>query len=350
MSITREKKSGTYTVQIAFIDSAGKRHTKKKRGFKFLRDAKRYESCEYNTLNKNVYTFREIALMYYDSSDIVKQTRLHREHHINKFMKSFSDVDISMITKPMLQEWRTYMRDLDLSTVSKNDIISTCKSVFKYAYDNYGIPNPAVVLKSFRKKPNEIQEMKVWDIKEFESFLACVDHPTYHAFFKLLFWSGMRRGEALALYKTDLHDDMTISIYKSVRQWSDGIGGTKNTSSVRRISIDIDTYNELKRLCNMTEGIFLFGGDRTLPLEPLRRAFHKAIKMSGVKNIRIHDLRHSHASILLNNPDISIPAVSRRLGHSSTSTTMNTYTHVIENANNQLNNYIGTLAKRTNGD
>lgn len=344
MAIHQEKNK-TYTVQVPYRDQNGKLHKKQKRGFVTKREAKKWEFETQQGINKNIYTFNQMANLYYDSIDVTKQTRLHREHYIKDYMSWFNDLDINKITKPMLHDWRSYIRDLSLSTATKNNIIICAKSVFKYAYETYGISNPSSVIKTLRKKPSEIKEMKVWTIDEFNTFISKVKNPVFHAFFRLLFWTGMRRGEALALFKSDVHNDKTITITKSVRQWTDGIGGTKNTSSVRRITVDEDTYQELLKIMD-SDGDFLFGGTRTLPLETLRRYWNNAIIESGVKHIRIHDLRHSHASILLNNPNVSIPAVSKRLGHSSVATTMNIYTHVIEKANDKLNAYISDIAKK----
>ena len=70
--------------------------------------------------------------------------------------------------------------------------------------------------------------------------------------------------------------------------------------------------------------------------------FKKAIKASGVKNIRLHDLRHSHATILINN-GINIVAVSKRLGHADIETTLKTYTHLLSDTNKELIDKINAI-------
>ena len=78
--------------------------------------------------------------------------------------------------------------------------------------------------------------------------------------------------------------------------------------------------------------------------QTVNQLFDRKIALAGVKHIRLHDLRHSHASVLLNDPTISVAAVSARLGHSNVATTMKVYTHVIDKATNELNSKIASLA------
>ena len=82
-------------------------------------------------------------------------------------------------------------------------------------------------------------------------------------------------------------------------------------------------------------GYFLFGGDTSLPITSIDREFKQGIKLSGVKPIRLHDLRHSHATNLINN-GANIVAVSKRLGHSSPNITLAIYTHLLKKSEDEL--------------
>ena len=187
--------------------------------------------------------------------------------------------------------------------------------------------------------------MQVWTIDEFNQFISVVDNPVYHALFRLLFWTGMRRGEALALTRDDLLPNNQISINKSFRRRIDGIGPTKNAASVRTITVDELTYRELEAVCAHAEGPYIFGGKQPISTQTVNQLFDRKVALAGVKRIRLHDLRHSHASILLNDPTISVAAVSARLGHSNVATTMKVYTHVIDKATKSLNDKIASMSK-----
>ena len=87
----------------------------------------------------------------------------------------------------------------------------------------------------------------------------------------------------------------------------------------------------------------MFGGKTGLSVTTIDRYFKDAIKKSGVKPIRLHDLRHSHATILINN-GVNIVAVSKRLGHASVEQTLKTYTHLLKDTNEGMMNKINKLA------
>ena len=80
---------------------------------------------------------------------------------------------------------------------------------------------------------------------------------------------------------------------------------------------------------------FVFGGDSAIGITTIDREFRKAIKESGVSPIRLHDMRHSHASYLLNN-GANILAVSKRLGHATVTQTLETYAHLMQDTEEKM--------------
>ena len=198
----------------------------------------------------------------------------------------------------MLLEWKTKLSSLPLSTSTKNLTIQYIKSTFKFAHEYYDTKNISIVLTPIKNKENK-QEMQVLSLEEFNLFIAKVEHPIFKAFYETLYFTGMRRGEAIALLKNDLQDE-TISINKSVRRITEGVKTTKTQSSIRKVKINKTLANTLKNL-QKNAGVYLFGDNEPLRPTTIRRQFDKAIKLSGVKKIRLHDLRHSHATLLINN-------------------------------------------------
>jgi len=177
--------------------------------------------------------------------------------------------------------------------------------------------------------------MKVWNVDEFDQFLVHVERPVYRIFFEFLFWTGCRRGEALALQVDDVTDDGMVTIDKSIKHYQNGFLPTKNNASIRRIQLDEKTLQDVLWLKAQHLGPFLFGGPTSLGITQVDREFRKAVQLSGVPRIRIHDLRHSHATLLINH-GVNIVAVSKRLGHSNVETTLRTYTHLLERTDQEM--------------
>ena len=334
--------NGAYFVQIKVKDPlTGKWHVKKKRGFKLKREAQAYEREMPRTVGATSDTFKTVSLIWEkDLESSADQVDKHRRH----FEKRFADLynkPIRQITAAQLTTWRTQLSDTNYSTRTKNETITYVKSVFRFASSLYGFPDPAARLKPLRKSDEEVmKEMEVWTVPEFNKFIQCVESPLYRTFFSTLYWTGMRRGEAIALQVSD-YSDGWINIHASQRYAKTGLKPTK-TRTRRRIKADSKLKSELDALPFKTG--YLFGGDAPLSPTTIQRHFDEAVKASGVKKIRIHDLRHSHASVLIN-AGVNIVAVSKRLGHASIEQTLKTYTHLFEESDEKMMETIDKFRK-----
>ena len=83
----------------------------------------------------------------------------------------------------------------------------------------------------------------------------------------------------------------------------------------------------------------MFGRDKPVSRTQITRVKDKAVDLSGVKPITIHQFRHSHASILING-GMNIVAVSRRLGHSDVEMTLKVYTHLFKNKDTEITDFL----------
>ena len=150
------------------------------------------------------------------------------------------------------------------------------------------------------KKRTAKTEMLFWQREEFEKFIAVVDDPMYHAFFTMLFYTGRRKGEILALTPADVKSDKII-FNKSLTQKTLNNAPYKITSTksdkVYSTPICDTLAKELKQY--VPNEPFYFGGVSPVPAETLRRKFDMYIKKAEVKRIRIHDLRHSFVSMII---------------------------------------------------
>jgi integrase len=191
--------------------------------------------------------------------------------------------------------------------------------------------------------------MNIWTIDEFTRFIDKVKSRKHKLFFSVLYFTGLRLGEALALKWADLNDE-SISVNKSItRKTNKGsfeIKEPKTTSSIRNVKVNKSLYLSLinfktdEMKCeSFKEDWFIFNREKPLSQSHLDRVKDRAIAEADLKRIRIHDLRHSHASNLISE-SISIVAASRRLGHSNIDMTLRVYTHLLEKNDEQLINFI----------
>lgn len=346
-----DKKRKTYFVKWNYKDPyTGKWKANFKRGFKLKREAAEFETEIKIKKKENTEDLVSSSIKFSDMAklweDTIQSSPTSRRHHREHFTKRFSNLyekPIKSITKPQLIKWRNELGKTEYATKTKNTCIGYVRSVFKFASEIYGIPNVAVVLKNFKETSDEIMsEMQVWTVEEFNRFIACVDNPLYKKFFMTLFWTGCRRGEAIALQCSDLSKtDHTIYIHASQRNTTTGLQPTK-TGTNRYVKLDDILYEELLELKQEFKKGYLFGGDNAMTPTNIDRYFSKGIKKSGVKKIRLHDLRHSHATILINS-GVNIVAVSKRLGHTDINQTLKTYTHLLKDTDEKMMDLICKL-------
>ena len=196
-----------------------------------------------------------------------------------------------------------------------------------------------------KKLPIEKRKMQFWTVKEFKHFLSLFKNDEYNLelLFTVLFFTGLRLGEALALTWKDIEfSTSTIHVSKSmyVNKGEEYISSTKTKSGTRRIIINkklIETLEgwkkeqteRLREFPTDTEKLQIFqDSPNTLTKNSIEKQYKKILaRDSSLKKIRIHYFRHSHVSLLINQgKDYLI--VKERLGHASITTTIDTYSHL----------------------
>lgn len=255
----------------------------------------------------------------------------------NRILPYFTGKRVASIKALDVQGWLDSLSDCSFSY--KQTLRSQMSTLLLFAYRYYDIPSVMPKVLPLRNTEPK-KEMECWSEDEFSKFLACVpeQHAAHRMYFLTLYILGCRKGEALALTWNDIDlEQGLVTINKSVtRKTKDAaykITAPKNQSSNRKVSIPDSLCAEfaLYRLSlgeRATDESFVFGVDRPLADSTTDRIFAAACTEAGVKKIRIHDLRHSCASLLISH-GTSIVAVSKRLGHSKVEQTLNTYSHLM---------------------
>lgn len=351
MSIHKDKDRKTWYVKY---------HNKTKRGFISKKEAEEYEAKlktgiqEPESVKGEKHLFKDVA------EDFLKTKK--GEVQYSTFRKSKEIVEIHVV--PLVKDkaiedfdeldcrnFKDEIAKRELATSYKNNILNHFKAIFKHAQRYYGLrTEPAKFITPFKKNFKEKLETKkkeqnVWSYDEFRRFISCVDDEEYRMLYIVLFLTGMRLGEALALTYEDLTDHK-LSITKSMTKLSEKgvfeVKDTKNISSIRDISLNDSLYSSLleyKKAREGTEGFrdswFLFGGEKPLSRTSITRYKDLGVEKSGVKRITIHQFRHSHATNLIND-GVNVVAVSRRLGHSDVSMTLRVYTHLFQKIDEEL--------------
>lgn len=331
-----EKRPAGWSVRFRVIDTAGTERHMRLSGYATKREAREaYEKymASHETPQGRSGSLRSVqeladAYLLYLRPLVKESTFYETSGRISRhILPTFGTEAPEKVSALELSQWQN-----DLIQRFSRPYLVSLRAAFTAMW-NYGMafhelrnnPWPAVRLPKDKSVP---KEMQVWTPEEFETFLSAVDAPLWRLFFRTLFLTGLRKGEALALSPSDVRGS-ALSVTKNITRKT-GTGAyavttPKTRGSVRKITIPADLAEEL----HVQRGPFIFGGEAPFSDRTVERYFKDWIEAAGVHPIRIHDLRHSHASFLISS-GCSIVAVSKRLGHSSVKQTLDTYSHVMQ--------------------
>ena len=342
MKAEKDKKTGKWLIQYRYTDWQGKRRKSTKRGFATKREAEEWLRNFLITQKADFdMKFEDFWKMY--CADM--ETRL-REHTMRtkkyivelKILPYFGNKWVNDITAADIRKWQNELIKMGYSPTYLKTINNQLSAIFNYAVRYYDLKsNPCAKAGSMGK--SKAEEMDFWTGEEFRKFIDSVMNKrlSYMAFMTL-YWTGMRMGELLALNPKDVDlEKRTIAITKSYQRLGkkDVITPPKTSKSKRVITIPeflaVDIKDYMDSLYDLQED------DRLFPITKyyLEHEMQRGIKESGVKRIRVHDLRHSHASMLIE-LGFSPLEIAKRLGHEKVETTLNTYAHLYPNKQTKL--------------
>lgn len=218
----------------------------------------------------------------------------------------FEKTKITDLTKEALYRWQDNLwktKNPRTGNFYTYKYLTKVRSFFRtflaWCESRYGTPNRFAEVEKPKRRTTKTK-MQIWRREDFERFIAVVDNPVYHAIFTLLFYTGRRKGEIIALTASDIKSE-SINFDKSLtrKTFDDttyNITSTK-TDKTQVIPICPLVQEELKNYKG--ESPFYFGGEKPIADNTMRRAFRLYCEKAGVPIIRIHDLRHSFVSMLI---------------------------------------------------
>ncbi|RGB58613.1 MULTISPECIES: site-specific integrase [Erysipelotrichaceae] len=369
MAQKKDEKTGKWYYYGSYVDEFNKRIQYKKRGYNTKREAIRAEESfrmdvESHKIPTSNYTMSNLIddfLDHYITQNKASSYQSNKQVYA-KIKASIGHIKLSKLNATILQ---SYINDLD-KKYSKRYVEKIYYCINKAL--NYGIDKNKIINNPLKKvyrdtRKNELKkEMNFWEPYQFQKFISRVDDKMYYTLFSFLYYMGCRKGEALALQWNDIDlNNSTVNIRKTVtfkvanNPWL--ITPPKTGNSIRIITMPSKLKNIMVEWKNIQKNIYgfdltryVFGFTRPLAPENVRRHFNDGITKANtnddgtpinesdqIPKIRIHDLRHSHASYLINNKSDMFTDfdIAKRLGD-TVQTLHETYAHWFHGADKNI--------------
>ena len=347
MAVYKEEKTNTWRVVFRFTDWNGERKQTQKRGFKTKREALAWEREQLNKVGSELdMSFKSFMERYTeDVQPRRKENTWSTKEHIirTKLVPYFGKLRVNAITAQQIISWQNELinyRDENgkpYSPVYLKTINNQLSAIFNHAVKYYNLrENPCKKAGSMGRKKN--REMLFWTKEEYLRFAeSMMDKPISYYAFEMLYWCGIREGELLALTPADFDfEKNTVSINKTYNRLNgrDVITPPKTEKSNRVITMPKFLSDEMQDYLKMLYDVG--EKDRLFPISKsyLQREMERGVKETGVRRIRIHDIRHSHVSLLID-MGFSATAIADRVGHESIDITYN-YAHLFPSKQTEM--------------
>ena len=356
MPVFKDDKNGSWRVIFRYEDFTGTKKQTSKRGFATRREAVEWEhEAMLKVQAKLDMTFESFWEIYKaEKENRVKESTWEAKEHIvrTKILPYFGKRKIDEIKARDVIAWQNELmkhknkQGKPYSPDYLRTIHSQLTAIFNHAVNYYHLPsNPARQAGTMGKEIPK--EMKFWTMEEYLKFAeAIMDKPLSYYTFEVLYWTGIREGELLALTPEDFDlEKKTLRINKTYhrKDGKDIVTDPKTKKSNRIIKIPDFLCEEIKDYLNM-----LYDPAQDQRMFPVTKYFLKhemerGCKACGNEIIRIHDLRHSHVSLLID-MGYSTLAIGERVGHETEKIT-NRYAHLFPTVQSEMVNDLEELRR-----
>ena len=356
MPVFKNEDNGTWYVMARYVNWKGERKQKCKRGFATKREAQEWERMfKLQTSSDLDMSFEAFTELYINDvkNRLKENTWLTKEHIIRtKILPYFGKLKISEISTKEIITWQNEMlahRDEKKKPYSQTylkTLHNQLSAIFNHAVRYYELrSNPAAKVGNMGRE--EHKEMLFWTKEEYKKFsFEMMDKPVSFYAFEMLYWCGIREGELLALTPADFNfDKETVTINKSYQRLKgqDVITSPKTKKINRTIKMPKFLCEEMKEYLGMLYGLKKKDRIFTVTKSYLHHEMDRGAKAAGVKRIRIHDLRHSHISLLID-MGFSAVAIADRVGHESIDITYQ-YAHLFPSKQIEMAEKLDDLGK-----
>ena len=335
MPVYKDKGSGTWMAQFYYSDWTGQRKKKLKRGFKTKRDAQEFEAefvhraCA--DMDMKLGTFVEVY--FNDKAGELKQRSMKSKRYLieKHIIPYLGEKKMNEIKPADIIAWQNKIRSTySFSQSYLRMIQNQITAIFNHAQKIYGLMNnPCRMVKKMGKFGE--RSLNFWTVEEYQKFIQTYAPDSMHyVMFEILFWTGCREGEMLALTMNDIDmENKQMHITKTYFRQNqiDQITTPKTENSVRDIEMPDFLLEEIQNYYNK---LYAYPKDeRLFPViaEAVQHTMKYHTELAGVKKIRVHDLRHSHVAYLIHH-GVEPLIIKERLGHKDIRVTLNTYGHL----------------------
>ncbi len=387
-----KKENAPYLVKVNYTDKYGNQHQIVRQNKKTLTraGAKQVEAeltLKYTNRNISENVISEMTLdelideyLEVKASETRASTYRHSEQAIRLYIrKYFKNIKIYDLDAPLCQRWKTYVgsqknsnNGQPLSIGYKNAIYKSFNAIINYAIKMYNLPfNPLNRIGPFKDVNLIEEEIHYWTLEEFNKFITmfrdfCISNDGktlddlrywgYYVGYNILYFCGLRKGEAYCLTWNKIikgKNSNSFKINQSMNQKTNPfeITGPKNKSSNRTVLIckrlqDIldEHYARYSNVYGFGDDWFICGGIEPMHDTTLAEYKNKYAAKAGIPQIRIHDFRHSFASMLING-DVNIKTISKWMGHSTVQETWNRYGHLYPEKENEALVYLDKITE-----
>ena len=361
--VKKKGELGKYEAFIRYKDCMGVSHRHHKRGFRTKRERDDYVHVFREVHEGNLNIGIQVFLPFYVEdieTEIKPKTLQTKKSLISCYVLPFFDeATMSNIDPHAIRQWKSWMKKRTkkngehLAPTTLRNAYKALYAIFEHAVKEYGLKeNPCKAAGSMGETYGE--EMLFWTLPEYVRFACAIEkaEPLYFLVFEVLFWMGIRFGELLALTWEDIDfEACTMRINKSLQRIEgiDYVTEPKTKYSKRVLEMAVKLVEELKAY---RDSLYSWEPtDRVFPLSrwQITERMKKYSEKAGVKRIRIHDLRHSHATYLIGE-GFTVPEIANRLGQAKETITLR-YTHAKNDAQKRMaKNIEGKMRRISDGD
>ena len=342
MPAYKDEKRNTWYCLFYYEDWQGVKKKKQKRGFKTKKEALEWESNFKLSANANMdMSLGAFVEIYFrDKEGELKERSVKNKRYMIKshILPYFENKKMNEITPADIIQWQNLMRQKGYAQTYLRMVQNQMTALFTHASNIYNLANnPCKKVKKMGK--SDADRLDFWTKDEYDQFISGIEKGSrYYVIFEILFWTGCREGELLALTKSDIDfENNRLSISKTYYRTDkrDIITTPKTEQSVRVIEIPEFLKQEIKDYADKLYE--LPDNERLFPVvaEAVQHKLKRQAEKAGVKKIRVHDIRHSHVAYLIHQ-GVQPLIIKERLGHRDIKITLNTYGHLYPSQQKQV--------------